>query len=417
MIKYYLKKTLSNFKCDVLVVGAGPAGSGAALAAAQNGATTILIDKKSVIGSPVECGECISVSLLKKYNIKFDPHIVQAHHDGTVFCINKKINVINTSPIWKSISVDRHLFDNFLAKNAANAGANLFVGAELIDVEMNDDNIILAIVKTHRREIFIEPKVVVAADGTFSTVGKFHKRKKLHTWEVGRTVSYEMVNLKLKYTDKVQLFFDDLTGVGYGYIIPKSKTSANVGLGRLGVDEHPWEHLEALLELHPILKPQLECAGILEIKTGETPITGPRLELVKGNVLYAGDAAGQNLAHVGEGAVPSHICGKLAGEVAAKAAKENNLSILNEYPKKISRTIGPLLENCAKIRDSVVKILASDMPTENKFLIGGLLISEVISPFDKYLELLSKSEVNFRLIRGLQTIINKKRGGIKIEMV
>ena len=419
MIKNFLRETLPSLKCDVLVVGAGPAGSGAALTAAQNGASTILVDKKKVIGSPIECGECISLSLLKEYNIKIDPRVIHAKHKGTVFWINKNIIVENCSPIWKSMSIDRHLFDNSLAYNAAIAGANLFVGAELIDAEISGDNITVATIKTDRREVIIEPKVVIAADGTFSTVGKFQNRKKLHKWEIGRTVSYEMVNLNLKYPDKVQMFFDDLTGVGYGYIIPKSKKSANVGLGRLGVDEHPWEHLEAFLELHPIVKPQIKNVGILEIKTGETPITGPRLELKKGNVLYAGDAAGQNLAHVGEGAIPSHICGRIAGEVASKATKVDDLSILEEYPKKISETIGPLLEECAEIRDSVVTLLASDMPPENKFLLGGLLISEVIYPRETdFIDELSKVSSD-KVVSKVSDLIKKQgqEGDIQIKMI
>ena len=50
-------------KCDVLVVGAGPAGSSAARAAAEAGASTICIDKKEEIGHPVQCAEGIGTYL------------------------------------------------------------------------------------------------------------------------------------------------------------------------------------------------------------------------------------------------------------------------------------------------------------------------------------------------------------------
>ena len=42
---------------DVLVIGAGPAGSAAAKHAALGGASVILIDKKSEIGTPKRCAE------------------------------------------------------------------------------------------------------------------------------------------------------------------------------------------------------------------------------------------------------------------------------------------------------------------------------------------------------------------------
>ena len=56
--------------CDVLVVGSGPAGSGAGRAAALSGARTIVIDRKREIGTPVQCGEVIGRSVLAMTDIK-----------------------------------------------------------------------------------------------------------------------------------------------------------------------------------------------------------------------------------------------------------------------------------------------------------------------------------------------------------
>ena len=41
---------------DVVVVGAGPAGALAARAAAEGGATTLLVDHRPELGHPVQCG-------------------------------------------------------------------------------------------------------------------------------------------------------------------------------------------------------------------------------------------------------------------------------------------------------------------------------------------------------------------------
>jgi len=363
-------------RCDVLVVGAGPAGSGAAIGAAKKGLKTVIIDKKKSIGSPVECGECLDPSLLSKYKIRIDPTIITAKQKGTIFWLNKKIRIENFSPEWISISIDRQRLDKFLAYEAARKGADILVGAELIDVELNDDVIINATIKTDRNEIFIEPKIVIAADGTFSTVGQFQNRKKLTKWDIGRTVSYEMTNVKLKEKNAIQMFLDDIAQDGYGYIIPKSKDSANVGIGRLGIDEHPWEHLDIFLETHPIVSTQVKDAGIIQIKTGETPLTGPSLELQRGNVLYVGDTAGQNLAHVGEGAIPSHICGRIAGQVAARSI--GDISLLSEYHQEIEKKIGPLLNECALIRDTIIDIWTSKLHLNKKILLGGLVMSEVV---------------------------------------
>mgnify|MGYP000427398040 CR=1 FL=1 len=421
-MKTFIKNIVSKkIECDVLVVGGGPAGSGAALMAAKNGARTILIDKKLAIGTPIECGECIGSSLLKKFGINLPQNIIRYKHDGTAFYINKEIKVENRSPQWKSISVDRRDLDKFLLYKAADAGAYVLVGAKLRDAEVEEDNTIsLTIIETEKREIYIKPKVIVAADGTFSTLRKIQECRKLKGYEIGRTVSYEITNIKLENPKMVQMFFDDLTKDGYGYIIPLSDNSANVGLGRIGINRFPWEELEIFLAEHPLVTPQIENGRIIEIKKGETAITGMKLELKVGNVLYAGDAAGQNLSHVGEGAIPSHICGRIAGEIAAKAARSNDLSILDKYPEAIMNSdIGLELKMCEEIRDEVLKIWTSTLSIEKKCLLGGLLTSEVVPPSEKekiltMLNRKDKKDISQCILDYLNNIVNKH---IKIGII
>jgi digeranylgeranylglycerophospholipid reductase len=55
---------------DILVIGAGPAGSTAAKHAAIEGASVILMDKKSEIGSPKRCAEGVSKEGLTKLGIE-----------------------------------------------------------------------------------------------------------------------------------------------------------------------------------------------------------------------------------------------------------------------------------------------------------------------------------------------------------
>ena len=63
---------LMEVKTDVLVIGAGPAGSIAAREASKNGVKTLIIDKKSEIGTPKRCAEGILKSTLDELEIKPD---------------------------------------------------------------------------------------------------------------------------------------------------------------------------------------------------------------------------------------------------------------------------------------------------------------------------------------------------------
>ncbi|MCK4583719.1 FAD-dependent oxidoreductase, partial [Candidatus Bathyarchaeota archaeon] len=51
---------MDTTQCDVLVVGAGPGGSMAARAAAENGVDVIFIEEHPVAGTPVYCAEGLS---------------------------------------------------------------------------------------------------------------------------------------------------------------------------------------------------------------------------------------------------------------------------------------------------------------------------------------------------------------------
>ncbi len=369
-----------KLECDVLVVGAGPGGSGAAKAAAEQGLKTICIDKKPVIGMPVECGEAVGQSLPKEFNINIAPEAISMKHDGTVFYANQKVKIDNCTDVWKSMSVNRHLLDKSFASEAVKSGAKLIVDAEFIDAEVDNGQVLSLTVSHRNNNLIVIPKVVVAADGVKSKMAELLGRRSFKDIEIGTVAGYEMVNVDLAEPTKIQMFFEDMCGMGYGYIIPKSKNSANIGLGSLGIKQTPWKVFDEFLEEHPIVAPQAKNASIIEVKTGQAPISGPLSAPVIGNTLFVGDAAGQNLSHVGEGAVPSQICGRIAGSVAAESIKSNNSSHLNEYPTIIKETIGPLFNHCDRVREKIIEIWTSSLPTEKRYLIGSILVSEIIPP-------------------------------------
>jgi digeranylgeranylglycerophospholipid reductase len=63
---------MESIETDVLVIGAGPAGSSAAKHAAKDGVEVTLIDKKSELGAPKRCGEGVSKEGLKKLGIELN---------------------------------------------------------------------------------------------------------------------------------------------------------------------------------------------------------------------------------------------------------------------------------------------------------------------------------------------------------
>ncbi|MCK5030375.1 MAG: FAD-dependent oxidoreductase, partial [Thermoplasmatales archaeon] len=127
-----------SIRCDVLVVGAGPAGSSAARSAALNGAKTLFIDKKEEIGNPVKCAEGIGDFLFPYLPFRIPKEQLIWEMDGMFFWTDD-ISIEKRGDFWKSYSVDRRKFDKWLSELAINEGAELLTNTKLTDIELDEE--------------------------------------------------------------------------------------------------------------------------------------------------------------------------------------------------------------------------------------------------------------------------------------
>lgn len=365
---------------DVLIVGAGPAGSAAAIEAASAGAKTLMIDRKREIGTPVQCGEVIGKSLLEMIGLRLPEKIICARQKGARFIINRKICVTNFQPYWESVTVERKLLDKYLAAEAARNGACVQAETRLIGLEMNSGIVSKAHLIHRGERIDISPKIIVAADGVHSTVCSlmglaFHSEE-----ELAKGIEFEMVSSR-PLPPYMQIFLEPEIGLGYGWVIPKGKWKANVGLGKVGTLENRKATLEQWIRSHPLISKYFNMQSVLEVKSGDAPIPGFHGGPVSGNVIFTGDAAGQTLAFVGEGIIPSYASGRVAGRIAAMVSSSGDLNQLKEYDKILNDGIGMELREGAIIKDHIMRIWARpDLNAETRILVCGLMMSEVFNP-------------------------------------
>jgi len=325
-------------ECDVLVVGAGPAGSSAARAAVEAGAKTIFIDKKKEIGVPVQCAEAIGEYLIPFLPFKIPGEQLIWKIDGMRFWA-EALTIERRGGIWSGYAISREKFDKWLANRAIGSGAKFYFETELIDLEFNEKyHVTKAIVKTGTGIREIKPKVVIAADGVHSKVlnklGFTNLKDKC-----GEVVSFEMNNLNLHKSSYEQLYIGDFAPGAYAYIFPLSKSRANVGVASL----FPTKKLERcyaeFLEI-PKVKKQLKDGEEVIEKSGWAPIHYLTDKWVYGNVLLVGDAATQNFKPFIEGILPGIICGNVAGKTAYNFITERNL--LGDYQRCIKDKLGEL---------------------------------------------------------------------------
>ena len=326
--------------CDVLVVGAGPAGSSAAMRAAIGGAKTLFIDKKKEVGVPVQCAEGIG-----SYLTSFLPFKIPSDHlilkiGGVSFSVNDII-VERTGGMWSGYAINRAEFDKWLAGNAVKAGANLQLETEIIDLETRDDFIVTKVgVKTKSGVKEIRPKVVIAADGVDSKVLKLLGFK-INLEKTGSVYSFELGGLDLK-TNYDHIFFGDFAPGGYGYVFPLSNNRANIGVAALFKKREMKNFYNKFIELSEMKKIINSNSYVIIEKKGFVPFLPQTEKWHYGNVLLAGDAANQNIKPFVEGILPSIICGDIAGHCAAEHIKKGDR--LDLYKETVNKKLDYIFE-------------------------------------------------------------------------
>jgi digeranylgeranylglycerophospholipid reductase len=345
---------------DVLVIGAGPAGSSTAKYAAQNGAKVILMDKKSEIGAPKRCAEGVSKEGLKKLGIKPNSRWVTKELSGV------RLVSPNGTDVWLNDDqvklpeagyiLERKVFDKFMAMDAARAGATIMIKT-LARGMRKDNNGYIVSCENMGEDFEIKAKIVVGADGPESRVGRWGGLKtviKPKNMESG--IQFEMAGVEMEDPGCIEFYFGSVAPGGYAWIFPKGDDIANVGLGIVNTvtDKSAYQHLLEFVEKCPAT----QNAQAVELNIGGDPVGGMVKELVEDNVMIVGDAAGHVNPLTGGGIITALEAGKYAGEVAAEAIKEGDCSKkrLKEYEKICKTEIGDSFNKYLKTKEYMLSL-------------------------------------------------------------
>jgi len=321
---------------DVVVVGAGPAGSLAARAAAEGGATTLLVDHRSELGHPVQCGEFVPAAheLVDLFGCR---ELIEAAYEvpeNTVLretremaCISPYGHVFKFPLSGRTVS--RRAFDKALAVRAEGAGAELRFPLGVTG--LHED-----VVETAGHGS-VRARVVIGADGPVSTVGR----------AVGFVPSRELFRMITATVDgpldeQIDVFFGHVAPGGYAWRFPRAH-DANVGLGVAAVPRGT--SLGALLDRF-LAEHRLGPARART--TWWVPLGPPPESLVRGRALFAGDAANLVMATNGGGIPTAMLSGWLAGAAAARHVREG--TSLTQYDAAWKEALFTPLARAARIQ-------------------------------------------------------------------
>lgn len=321
-------------RCEVLVVGGGPAGSSCAWALRDAGLDVVVADKA---GFPRDkpCAGWVTPAALEA--LQFD---AEAYRRGgrvlqsitgfrTSRLGGREVHTRYGAPV--SFGILRREFDHYLLLRA---GARLRLGTPVRSLRRVADGWILD------EELFA--RVVVGAGGHFCPVARQVSGARD---EPARVVAQEAeVLLSGRWRegcpvdgDSPELFFcPDLRG--YGWCVRKGDW-LNVGFGRQGERTLP-RHVEAFvrfLEQRERVPPRAELPmkghAYLLFASARRPLVGDRF-------LLAGDAAGLAYAGSGEGIRPAIESGLLAARTLLAAGGRYGAADLEPYPRAVRARYG-----------------------------------------------------------------------------
>ncbi len=351
-------------KFDVIIVGAGVAGSTAALQLAKQGLQVVLIERGPYPGSKNLSGGVLYGRILEQVIPNYweeapverciTNQVITFMTGEAHFSVDFK-NQAFTHPPYNAFTVLRGKFDRWLAEKAEAAGAMLVPGIR-VDKVLQENGRVVGVVAGDEE---MRADVVIAADGAFSFITQAAGLREKPTSQKNAIGVKQLIGLPREtIEDRFHLTGDEgaayaivgyaTRGISGGGFLYTNKDSLSVGLV-MKVDDlvrnkvKSGDMLEEFLQ-HPMLVPLLKGGRLLEYGAHIVPEGGagamPRL--VGDGILVVGDAAGLgvNTGFVVRGmdlAIGSAIC---AAETIVEAKAKNDFSAgaLSTYQKKLEQS-------------------------------------------------------------------------------
>lgn len=369
-----------NSPVDVLIVGAGPAGTAAASVLARGGRKVVVVDK-AIFPRDKCCGDGLTTLALRMLErIGFDP--------GTVASWQNVGSAWLRSPSGREIEVPlpqgrgqfaavaaRLQLDNELVKHARNAGADVREDHGFSHLTMNYSGGQRTATVHFENGESIEAKHVIAADGMWSPV-----RKAMGVGDAGYLGEWHAFR---QYADNVTgpaahrlyVWFEPDLLPGYAWSFPLSDGRVNVGFGVLRDGKRrtkdmkkEWADLLTRRHIVDALGPGFRMIDRHTAWPIPADITSAVLS--SGNVLFVGDAARATDTLTGEGIGQALETGILAaeaiiagGDVARTYEMAVKRSLFADH--RMSQALGKMLNSSIVTRGALRLVATNDWTRRN----------------------------------------------------
>lgn len=363
---------------DVVVVGAGPAGSTAAYHLARKGFSVKLLEEHPLVGRPVQCAGLVSQRVL---DMAGTAKMVRHRLGGaTIWSPSMKMLRFAASET-RAYVISREQLDFLLAERAAKAGVEVLTGCKFISTRRTGD------ASESRQEIELEDaggkrtirsRILIGADGVASQVArKLRLRRPIELLPAFEAdIPYADAS-----QDEVEIYLGNAIAPGFfGWSIPDGEGNIRVGVGmkaRYG--------MTALDGYNVLVKQMGKRYGralppsIRTIVSGIPIGTVPRISTDGG--ILVGDAAAQVKPLSGGGIFTGMRAAEIGSEVVSKALSSGDLSAqaLRDYDTKWKEEMGQEMDRAMFFRRLFVQLDDADLDRFVELLRETKLVSTIVA--------------------------------------
>ena len=322
-----------SFDYDVTIIGAGPIGSTLAYELAKEDINVCLIDKKKVIGLPLQCAGIINKRVLDVNQFP-DELILNKAKGAVLHSKNHSLTVSKEED--QAIIIDRVALDQFIYNRAIENGVDSYLSSKVLAIDDLEGKVSF---KNESAEKSIKSKIIVGADGPLSIVSS----------TLGNDSKFYCASQYLVKVneDNDQMSFVDLYAYGDlfpGFIwqIPVSENIFRIGL----FSNYDYKRQNEILNDFLMNEFQYENYEIIEKYKGKIPIYNKENKLFKNRALIIGDAASQVKPTTGGGLLIGFEAVGMAKKAIVNALNSEDFNSLNL--EKETHDDKEILQNCLK---------------------------------------------------------------------
>lgn len=335
--------TDSASRYDILVAGAGPAGSHAARRVAERGWSVALLDENEAAREHVVCTGIVGTEAFDRFDLPEKP--VRDEIADALFVSPSGVEVDYRPEEPMARVVDRTAFDGALALRAELAGADLLRGHAAREVSKDGDGVAVIAELSNGGERTLRARALVVATG--------HQRWLHEDAGLGTPRGYVHgvhADVPFSNLEAAELYFGNEVAPGFfAWAVPFGDGTARVGVLAEQGSRKLFERFVRRPEIRERIFPggEPENGGSLRHRLRSRGIVqGPVEPSVADRVLAVGEAAGQVKTTTAGGIFYGMLGAEMAAEVLSEALEEGDLSAerLSAYEDRWRDELGSEIE-------------------------------------------------------------------------